>query len=379
MDETASFDSRSTLDKDENDRRWKQFFNLIESRGDRYGIPVDIRKWYELCVSNYMKYAQAMHSKNPICTMLVMQHRMSSHFHKLSLSKRVLVQIFRDMGDKVEWYLELGSSELEHVLYDLAPSTGIAAPTILRQPRYTTRSTLVSERLDAASLGSFDIHSHSSEAIISDAPATEEDSTSAEDGVVNEYHVTPEGSPVAPLPSSYIYSYESSDTVIPSTPTPAAEDPVPAENDSFVGALAPHESSHTIIPSTATPSVVEPMLVEDGIVNELAFEELSGAVAAASCTPTPAVEDPMPADDEIVDELASEDLSGALAAEDEIVDELATEGSTIPSISASESEGNQGNSEPLGSVWKLDNRYPNTGLVHRSARMASQPRPNYRF
>ena len=179
--------------------------------------------------------------------------------------------------------------------------------------------------------------------------------------------MTPEGSPVAPLPSSYTYSYDSSDTVIPSNPTPAAEDPVPAEDDSFVGALAPEESSHTIIPSTATPSMAEFMLVEDDIVDELAFEESSGAVAAASSTPTPAVEDPMPADDEIVDELASEDLSGALAAEDEIVVELATEDSTIPSISASESEGNQGDSEPLGSVWKLDDRYPNAGPVRRSA------------
>ena len=145
MGEATSFDSRSTLDEDENDRRWKQFFNLIESRGDRYGISADVRKRYELCALNYMKYAQAMHSKNPICTMLVMQHQMFSCSHKLSLSKRVLVQIFRDMGDEVGWYPELGSSELEHVLYDLALSTGIAAPTILRQPWYTTRSTLVSE------------------------------------------------------------------------------------------------------------------------------------------------------------------------------------------------------------------------------------------
>ena len=190
---------------------------------------------------------------------------------------------------------------------------------------------------------------------------------SAEDGVVNEYHVTSECSPVTTLPSSYIYSYESSDTVIPSTPTPAVEDPVPAEDDFFVGMLAPEESSHTIIPSTTTPSVVEPMLVEDDIVDELAFEESSSAVAATSSTPrTPAVENPMPVDDEIVDELASEDLSGALTVEDKIVDELVMEDSMIPSISASESEGNQGNLEPLGSVWKLDDQYPNASPVHRS-------------
>ena len=72
---------------------------------------------------------------------------------------------------------------------------------------------------------------------------------SAEDGIVNEYPVTPEGLPVTPLPSSYIYSYESSDIVIPSTPTPVEEDPVPAEDDTFVGVLAPEESSDTIIPS----------------------------------------------------------------------------------------------------------------------------------
>ena len=105
----------------------------------------------------------------------------------------------------------------------------------------------------------------------------------------------------------------------------------------------------------------------------MAFEESSIAVADASSTPIPAVDNPMPVDDEIVNELASEGLSDAVAAEDEIVNELATEGSTIPSILASESEGNHGESEPLGSVWKLDDWYPNAGPVHRSARMASQP------
>ena len=205
----------------------------------------------------------------------------------------------------------------------------------------------------------------------------------AEDGIVNDYPVTPEdstseSSPVAPLASFYTYSSESSDTVIPSTPTQAAADPVQAEDDTFVGALAPEESSDTVIPSTATPSVVEPMLVEDDIVDEMAFEESSGALADASSTPIPAVDNPMPADDEIVDELASQGLSDAVAAE-EILDELATEGSTVPSISASESEGNQGDSDPLGSVWKLDDRYPNAGPVRRSARMAPRPLPNYRF
>ena len=152
MGESASFDSRNFIDEDENDHRWKQFFNLIESRGDRYGIPPDVRRWYESCTSNYMNYAKAMHSKNPICTLLVMQHWMFSHSHKLSLSKRVLVQIFRDMGDEIDLYPEVGSSELEHVLNDVAPSTGIAAPTILCHPWYTTHSTLVFERLDATSL-----------------------------------------------------------------------------------------------------------------------------------------------------------------------------------------------------------------------------------
>ena len=121
------------------------------------------------------------------------------------------------------------------------------------------------------------------------------------------------------------------------------------------------------------------MLVEDNIVDELASEESSGAVAAASRTRTPAVENPMLADDDIVNELASEDLSDAVAAEDEIVDELATEDSMIPSISASESIGNQGDSEPLGSVWKFDDQYPSAGPVHCSTRMASRPQPNYRF
>ena len=200
---------------------------------------------------------------------------------------------------------------------------------------------------------------------------------SAEDGVVNEYPVTPEGSPITPPPSSYINSYESSDTVIPSTPTQVAEDPVPAEDDTFMGALAPEESFDTIIQSTATTSMAELMLVEDDIVDELACEESSSAVTAASSTPTPAVENPMLADDEIVNELASEDLSDAVTAEDEIVNEFTTEGSMIPSISASESEGNQGNLEPLGSVWKLDDRYPNASPVCHSTRMASWPRPNY--
>ena len=49
--------------------------------------------------------------------------------------------------DEVSRYPELGSSELEHVLHDLAPSTGIAAPTILHKPRYTTCSTLVLNNL----------------------------------------------------------------------------------------------------------------------------------------------------------------------------------------------------------------------------------------
>ena len=145
MGESASFDSRNFIDEDENDRRWKQFFNLIELRGGCYGIPPDIRRRYESCASNYINYAKAMHSKNPICTLLVMQHQMFSHSHKLSLSKCVLVQIFRDMGDEIDLYPELGSSELEHILNDVVPSTGIAAPTILHHPRYTTHSTLVFE------------------------------------------------------------------------------------------------------------------------------------------------------------------------------------------------------------------------------------------
>ena len=93
---------------------------------------------------------------------------------------------------------------------------------------------------------------------------------------------TPEGSPVTPLLLIYIYSFDSSDTVIPSTPTPVAADPVPAVDDPSVGLLAPEESSDTVIPSTPTPPVAEPMLAEDNIVDELASEELSGAVAAAS-------------------------------------------------------------------------------------------------
>ena len=62
--------------------------------------------------------------------------------------------------------------------------------------------------------------------------------------------------------------------------------------------------------------MAELMLVEDDIVDELAFEESSGAVAAASSTPTPAMENPMLADDEMVNELASEDLSDAVTAEE---------------------------------------------------------------
>ena len=123
MGKAAFFDYRNTLDEDENDRRWKQFFTLIEPRNDRYGIPPDVRKRYKLCPSNYMNYAKARHSENPICTMLVMQHRMFSRSCNLSLSKRVLVQIFRDMGDEVGWYPELGSSEREHVLNYVVPPT----------------------------------------------------------------------------------------------------------------------------------------------------------------------------------------------------------------------------------------------------------------
>ena len=203
----------------------------------------------------------------------------------------------------------------------------------------------------------------------------------ADDGIVGQYHVTPEcsaseGSPIASLSSFYIYSSNLSDTVIPNTPTPAGADPIPAENDTFVGEFAPEESSDTVIPSTPIPPVAEPMPAEDDIVNELASEESFGAVIIASSTPTSMVENPMPVDDDIVDELASVDLSDAVTstlevdptqAEDEIVDELAPEDATIPSILASESEGNQGDSEPLGSVWKLDDQYPNAGPVHHSA------------
>ena len=81
----------------------------------------------------------------------------------------------------------------------------------------------------------------------------------------------------------------------------------------------------------------------------------------------------MPAEVDIVNELVSEDLTDAVTAEDEIVEELAPEDATIPPILASESDGNQGDSEPLGSVWKLDDRYPNAGPVHCSAQTASRP------
>ena len=312
-----------------------------------------------------MNYAKAMHSKNPICMMPVMQHRMFSCSCKLSLSKRVLVQVFRDMGDEVGWYPELGSSELEHVLNDVVPSTGIAAPAkILCQPQYTTHSTPVFECLDDASLGSNDICSHSSETVISNAPAPEGDPTQAEDGTVNNYPVTPECStseslPVAPLASIYTYSSKSSDAATSSAPLPAAVDLIPADDDTILNALALEESSDAFISSTPTPAAADPMPAEDDIADELASEELSDEVTLS--TPTPAAEvDPMPAEDVIVDELPPED----------------------PAISprlTSDSEGNQCKSEPLGSVWMLDDRYPNAGPVHCSTQMALQPQLNYRF